>query len=259
MSGSVSSEYQEALAILRLSDPKTRNAMSISMVETFRTLLTEAVPRSRAILITGAGQTFCSGANLGGDLDPSSASYDAGAILESHFNPLMRTLRDCPLPIVSAVGGVAAGIGCALALSGDIIVAGESASFLQAFQEVGLVPDGGSATLLTRSIGRARALEMMLLGEKLPAPRALEWGLISRVVPDALLLAETTSLGQRLARGPTAALSMIKRQAWLAYERDHDAMLALERELQREAGSTIDHREGVAAFLAKETAIFVGR
>lgn len=259
MIGSVSCEYQDSLAILCVSDPKTRNAMSLSMVETFRTLLAEAVPRSRAILIMGSDQTFCSGANLGGDLRPGSAGYDAGAILESHFNPLMRTLRDCPLPIVSAVSGIAAGIGCALALSGDVIVAGESASFIQAFQGVGLVPDGGSASLLTRSIGRARALEMMLLGDKLPASRAMEWGLINRVVPDALVLAEATSLGQRLARGPTVALSMIRRQVWLAHERDHDAMLSLERELQREAGDTIDHREGVAAFLAKRPPIFVGR
>lgn len=259
MSGSVSCEYRGDVAILRVCDASTRNAMTTRMVDMFLAHLDDAQTRARAILMTGEGSAFCSGASLGGDLDPNRAAYDAGAILESHFNPLMRALRDCSLPIVSAVNGVAAGVGCAIALSGDLIVVSESAFFLQAFQAIGLVPDGGTATLLVGSVGRVRALEMLLLGERLPAAKALEWGLISRVVPADTVFDVALALATRLAAGPTTALAMIRRQAWLAAELCHDEMLVRERDMQRDAGNTADHREGIDAFLSKRPAAFIGR
>ncbi|MGE0047074.1 MAG: enoyl-CoA hydratase-related protein, partial [Hyphomonadaceae bacterium] len=182
---------------------------------------------------------------------------DAGAALETIYNPLVTFIRDLPIPIVTAVNGAAAGVGCSLALLGDIIVAGESAYFLQAFRRIGLVPDGGSTYLLPRAIGRARAMEMMLLGEKVPAKTALEWGLINRCVPDGELQAAARELALQLANGPKS-LAMIRKIAWSSLDAHWKDQLALERDTQREAGQTADFMEGVAAFLQKRPAKFTG-
>jgi len=177
--------------------------------------------------------------------------------METTYHPLIMTMRDFPLPIVTAVNGAAAGIGCSIALLGDIIVAGESGYFLQAFRRIGLVPDGGSTYLLPRMIGRARAMEMSLLGEKVFAPKALEWGMITRCVADDELMDTATDIARELAAGPKS-LSMIRKLMWDSLDNDFSAQLHEERQGQKIAGKTADFIEGVTAFLQKRKAKFKG-
>jgi 2-(1,2-epoxy-1,2-dihydrophenyl)acetyl-CoA isomerase len=248
----------DRVAVIRLSDPPTLNAMSLAMVEELQLALQKASTSARAIVLTGEGRAFCSGANIGGDLDPSVPGYDAGAGLETHYNPLMRQMRDLPIPIVSAVNGPAAGIGASVALAADMILVAQSAYFLQAFRRIGLVPDGGSAFLLVHAAGRPRAMEMMLLGERIPAAQALEWGLINRVIADSSLDEAALALAVQLADGPTQALGSIRRLAWQAMQSGFTEMLAMERELQLQSGRSADHRAGIEAFLNKQPAKFSG-
>ncbi len=256
-------EFERAgdIAIVRLNDPATLNALTTDVTDALHEAARRAEREARAMLICGAGRGFCSGWNLGttGPSDAGSGPFDGGMALQAHVNPLMRTLRDLNIPWVSAVHGAAAGVGASIALCADLIVAGESAYFLQAFRRIGLVPDGGATWLLAKAAGRARAMELMLLGEKLPAPRALEWGLINRVVPDAEVLPAATALAAELAAGPTVALAMIRKAAWAATASDLEAALVNERHLQTKAGQSEDFREGVLAFFEKRPAKFVGR
>ncbi|MFZ4069621.1 MAG: enoyl-CoA hydratase/isomerase [Caulobacterales bacterium] len=253
----------DGVATITMSDPATLNAAGIDMVVELRAAFEQAAGEARAVVFTGEGRGFCSGANLsaGGSAGLSGSagrdSFDAGAALDSHYNPFVTFLRDLPIPFVTAVNGAAAGVGCSFALMGDLIVAGESAYFLQAFRRIGLVPDGGSTYLLPRAIGRARAMEMMLLGDKVPAAKALEWGMINRCVPDGDLLATATRLAQELADGPKA-LAMIRRMSWESLDADWQAQLNRERITQRDAGRTADFAEGVMAFLQKRKASFKG-
>ena len=210
---------------------------------------------ARCLLLTGEGRGFSSGADLAG----SGLPADVGAALEAHFNPLMEALAALPIPVVTAVNGVAAGAGCSLALAGDLILAGKSAYFLQAFINIGLVPDAGANWLLPRFVGRARAMEMMMLGERVPAATALEWGLVNRVVEDAVLMEEARDLAQRLAAMPTRALGLIRRLARETEAASFSEALKAERIAQREAGETEDFRAGVVAFLGKTTPVFNGR
>jgi 2-(1,2-epoxy-1,2-dihydrophenyl)acetyl-CoA isomerase len=243
---------------LRLDNPAAMNAIDGDMAEALGAALHEAQGSARAIVLAGGSRAFCAGANLAAGEMRGTAAFDAGARLESSFNPLMRAIKDCPVPIVSAVRGAAAGIGASIALACDMIVAGETAYFLQAFRRIGLVPDGGSALLLAHAVGRVRAMELMLLGERLPAPRALDWGLINRVVPDDAVEATAAELARSLAGGPTRALGLIRKAAWAALSSGWEAQLGLERALQREAGTSADFAEGVAAFLEKREARFSG-
>ena len=202
----------DRVATITLADPATMNAAGVDTVIE----LADAFGRvasgedgARAVILTGEGRGFCSGANLSGGgatarSPEADGRPDAGSALESHYNPFVTLMRNFPMPIVTAVNGAAAGVGCSLALMGDLIVAAESAYFLQAFRRIGLVPDGGSTYLLPRLIGRARAMEMTMLGERIGAAKALEWGLVNRVVPDADLIAEATKLAQEMANGPKA-------------------------------------------------------
>lgn len=250
-------EWKETLAILRLDDPTTLNAVTIASIEAMDRALDDVNAHARAMILTGAGRAFCSGANIGAGMDTGAAGYDAGAVLDTHINPLMSKLRGLAVPWIAAVRGPAAGVGASLALAADMIVASDSAYFLQAFSRIGLVPDGGSSHLLVRTIGRVRASELMLLGERLPAAKALDWGLINRVVPDDQLDQAAVELAGRLADG-AASLRLIRRLAWTALEDDWDTTLAAEREFQGLAGKTADHREGVDAFMAKRQAAFTG-
>ena len=251
----------DKVAVIALSDPATMNAAGVDTA----TELADAFGRAgagedgvRAVVLTGEGRGFCSGANLGGGrVSGSGGETDAGSSLEKVYNPLIALLRDFPMPIVTAVNGAAAGVGCSLALMGDMIIAAESAYFLQAFRRIGLVPDGGSTYLLPRAIGRARAMEMTLLGEKISAAKALEWGMINRVVPDDQLLASATALAADLANGPKA-LGMIRKLMWQSLDTDFTTQLDNERKGQSVAGRTRDFAEGVKAFLEKRPAVFTG-
>jgi 2-(1,2-epoxy-1,2-dihydrophenyl)acetyl-CoA isomerase len=259
-------DMQGSVAVVMLSDPATMNAAGTDLVEELRDTMQKLADggEARAVIITGEGRGFCSGANLSGGMGAREGGGgggerpDAGSSLETIYNPFMIALRDYPLPIVTAVNGAAAGVGCSLALMGDLIVASESAYFLQAFRRIGLVPDGGSTYLLPRMIGRARAMELTLLGERLPAAKALEWGLINRCVPDAELMSTALALATELANGP-ASLSMIRMLMWESLDRDFPEQLSNEARTQTKAGRTADFAEGVLAFLQKRPASFQRR
>jgi 2-(1,2-epoxy-1,2-dihydrophenyl)acetyl-CoA isomerase len=237
--------------------PDTLNALTSRMLDETRDAVTR-LPKegARCLLLTGAGRGFSSGADLasGGGLPE-----DAGLALEQHFNPLVEALIGAPVPVVAAVNGPAAGAGCSIALSADIVIAARSAYFLQAFVNVGLVPDAGATWLLPRLAGRARAMEMMMLGERIPAEKAAEWGMISRVVEDEALAPEAMLLATTLARGPTRALGLIRNMARHSEQLSMTEALAAERVAQREAGRTEDFRQAVFAFLQKRQPTFEGR
>jgi 2-(1,2-epoxy-1,2-dihydrophenyl)acetyl-CoA isomerase len=246
-----------AVATITIARPDRLNALSGQTVDELRAAV-EGSGRSgaRCLLLTGEGRGFSSGADLtaGGGLPD-----DVGASLEKHFNPLLEALFALPIPVVAAVNGPCAGAGCSLALAADIVLAGRSAYFLQAFVNIGLIPDAGATWLLPRLAGRARAMEMMMLGERVPADKALEWGLISRVVEDEALESEAVALATRLAQGPTVALGLIRK---LAREAGHVTLsdaLAAERLAQRDAGRSEDFKAGVAAFLQKRQPRFDGK
>jgi 2-(1,2-epoxy-1,2-dihydrophenyl)acetyl-CoA isomerase len=246
------------VATLRLNDPARLNALSSEMVEEMRAVVAGVARLARVMVLAGSDKAFCSGANLAGSLglETVGTEFDAGSVLEQAINPLMLALRDLEIPWIAAVKGAAAGVGASLALAADLIVAGESAYFLQAFRRIGLVPDGGSTWLLTRAVGRPRAMEMMLLGEKVPARQALDWGMINRVTPDDKVEETAFALARTLAAGPRRALGLIRRAAWIATDADFGTALKTEREFQHEAGRDPDFREGVQAFLEKRPARF---
>lgn len=254
-------ERHGTVGIVRLNDPGSLNALSIAMVEALGAAVEELAGTARVIVLAATGRGFCAGAGLDGVKlgEGEQEAPDLGAFLEDHLNPLMRRLRDLPVPWITSVRGPAAGGGCALALAADLVLASDTAYFLQSFSRIGLIPDGGSAYLLSRAAGRVRAMEMMLLGERIPAARALEWGLINRVVPDAELDAATLALAEGLARGPTLALGLTRKALWRALDSDWDGALDLERHVQSEAGRSRDAREGIRAFLEKRKPDFSGR
>lgn len=262
MGGTVRLETADRIAVVTLDDPATLNACGLETAEALHGIV-RAIEAGEhdvgAVILTGAGRGFSSGANLSSS--PAMTGQepaDLGQGLEAAYNPLMTALRDLRVPLVTAVNGAAAGIGCSLALMGDIIVAGESAYFLQAFRRIGLVPDGGATWMLPRMIGRARAMEMTLLGEKVSAATALDWGLINKVVPDADLMAAATDYARKLANGP-ASLGLTRRLVWAAESAGWEDQLRAEREAQREAGRTADFVEGVQAFFQKRSASFTGK
>jgi 2-(1,2-epoxy-1,2-dihydrophenyl)acetyl-CoA isomerase len=214
----------------------------------------------RAVVITGTGRAFSSGADLKAGFDATPEGHpDVGTALRERYHPIIAGLRRMPKPVVAAVNGPAVGIGCSLALCCDLIVARESAYFLLAFVNIGLVPDGGSSLLLPERVGLARATEMAMLGERIPAPRAFEWGLINRMTADDEFEAAVDELAARLTAGPTAAYAGAKEQLnqWLFGRMD--AQLELEASVQQRAAASADFREGMLAFLQKRPAAFEGR
>lgn len=254
-SGKLLIEREGDVCVIRFNDPATRNALGMDMAAELRDALLAAEADCGAVLLAGGDKAFCSGANLSGPR-MGSGEIDAGLVLQDTVNPLMMTIRDLAIPFITSVRGAAAGVGASLALVGDLIVASEDAYFLQAFCRIGLVPDGGSPWLLTRTAGRARAMEMMLLGERLPAAKALEWGMINRVVPTDEADATALAIAQQLASGPRLALGLIRKAGWYAADNGFGDELALERNLQRQVGKSPDFAEGVAAFLQKRPARF---
>jgi 2-(1,2-epoxy-1,2-dihydrophenyl)acetyl-CoA isomerase len=249
--GSIINEAVGDVAVIRLNDEKSLNAMSPGMVDEMLDALADAARSKRAVVLTAVGRTFCSGANLGALNYTFDDTYDAGVLLESHFNPLMIALRDLPIPMVTAVNGHAVGVGSTVALAGDFIIASKKAYFLQAFRHVGVAPDAGTAYLLTRAVGRVRAMEMMLLGEKIYAEQAFDWGLINRVVAPE----EVESAALDIARN----LGAIRRSCWHALDADFAGQLERDRVVQRELGKAADHQEAIKAFFEKRQAVFTGR
>ncbi|MET0375253.1 MAG: enoyl-CoA hydratase-related protein [Rhizorhabdus sp.] len=250
------------IAHLVLARPATLNSLSRDLLGEFINVLDRVRDDdvARALLITAEGRGFSSGADLSSGGSPAgSAEFDAGQVLEEYYNPLIERMFALPIPIVAGVQGAVAGAGCMIALSADIVVATRSAYFLQAFINAGLVPDAGSMWLLPRLIGRARAQAMMMLGERLPAEKALEWGMVYEVVEDEALVERVTAIADKLAKGPTRAHALIRHGVRTALESNLSDALAMEREAQRQAGASPDFLEGIAAFREKRRPIFTGR
>ena len=251
------------VAEITLNRPDRLNAWNAQFGDELReALLTDAAdPSVRAVLITGAGRGFSSGADLKEMLEQGSEGGhipDVGDMLRNRYHPIIKGIRELPKPVVAAVNGPAVGIGASLALACDLIWAAESAIFGLAFVNIGLVPDGGSTILVPVAAGKARALEMALLGEPIPAERALEWGLINRVVPDGELLHEARGLAQGLAKGPTRSYANSKRALNNSFLKNMDEQLDLEADIQGEMVKTADFIEGVSAFVEKREARFKG-
>ena len=262
----VKTAVADGIATITLNDPGTLNAAGLELMDGLRSAFQAFVNDDavRAIVITGEGRGFCSGANLsgrsesgGGSRVTESAKGPNQSLLQV-FNPFVTQMRRSPKPLVAAVNGVAAGVGVSLALACDLIVAAESAYFLLAFRRIGLVPDGGATWMLPRLVGKARAMELMLLGEKLPAASAEQWGLINRCVPDAEVLPKAMELARALASGPMS-LGLTRNLVWDALDEPWHAQLEAEAYAQGDAARSEDAREGIMAFAQKRPAEFKGR
>jgi 2-(1,2-epoxy-1,2-dihydrophenyl)acetyl-CoA isomerase len=246
--------------VITLNRPDRLNAFNPAMLESFAAALeaAEADAGCRALLLTGAGRAFCSGQDLSERLARPGESIVLGQTQEQYYNPLVRRLRTLPFPVVAAVNGVAAGAGANIALACDIVLAARSASFVQAFARIGLVPDSGGTWFLPRLVGPARARGLALLAEPLPAERAEAWGMIWKACDDDRLTEDAHGLCERLARGPTAGFALIKRALEATWSNDLSTQLDLERDLQREASQHPDYAEGVRAFMEKRPPQFTG-
>ena len=261
MSQPILVSVEAGVQTITLNRPERLNAFNPEMHGLLRAALERAGDDDaiRAVLLTGAGRGFCAGQDLSERDVGSGAAIDLSVTIGTYYNPLVRRMRELPKPIVCAVNGVAAGAGANVALACDIVLAARSASFIQAFAKIGLVPDSGGTWFLPRLAGRARAMGLALLGDKLPAEDAASWGLVWKAVDDDKLMAEAGALARGLAAGPTLAYALVKRALDASETSTLDAQLDLERDLQRKAGLSADYREGVAAFLQKRKAQFKGK
>ncbi len=250
------------VARVTLNRPDRLNSFTAQMHEELRDALAKvkADASARVMLLTGAGRGFCAGQDLSDrTVAPGDAPVDLGTSIEHNYRPLILTLRSLPVPVVCAVNGVAAGAGANIALCCDLVIAAQSASFIQAFCKIGLIPDSGGTYFLPRLVGTARAMGLALLGDKLSAQQAAEWGLIWRCVEDAELKPTVDALLAQLAQAPTRALVAARRALHASDHATIQAQLDLERDLQRELGFGADYREGVDAFLAKRAPRFMGK
>ena len=254
-------DLREGYRVITLNRPQRLNAFNEAMHVALAAALEEAQADGscRAVLLTGAGRGFCAGQDLADRALAQGGVIDTGGALERYYNPLVLRLRRLPKPIVCAVNGVAAGAGANVALACDIVLAARSASFVQAFARIGLVPDSGGTWFLPRLVGAARARALALLADPVAAEQAERWGLIWKVLDDAALMGEAERLCENFARGPTVGLALIKRALDAAETNDLATQLDLERDLQREAGQTPDFAEGVRAFLEKRAPAFTGK
>ena len=246
-------DRRDGYFVVTLNRPDRLNAFTAEQHAALRGALEtcETDDACRAVILTGAGRGFCAGQDLSERRMSGDERPDLGATLETLYNPLVRKLRALPKPVICAVNGVAAGAGANIALACDIVIAAKSASFIQAFSKIGLIPDSGGTWWLPRLIGEARAKALALTAQPLPAERAAEWGLIWKAVEDGELMAEAEALARSFAEGPTNAYALTKQAIHAASTNSLDAQLDLERQLQREAGFSDEYREGVSAFLEK--------
>ena len=251
--------YKNQVGVITLNAPEVLNALSNDMLEELHAAVIEVIASdARCLLLTGEGRAFCAGANLqaiggsGSELPPS------GHVLETHYHPLMNKLRNMQIPMVSAVNGPAVGVGMSFAVMADYAVASESAYFLQAFANIGLVPDGGATWILPRLVGWRRAVELSMLAEKLPAETALDWGLINKVVPADDLMQAASAVAEKLAKGPSS-LGLIRKLYGDSWNNSYAEQFQLEVNCQMQAQESEDNREGVRAFLEKRPAEFKGR
>ncbi len=254
-------EVADQIATITLNRPDRMNACSLGMAGEINEALAADIRDARALIITGAGRGFCSGADLSARSTGRSVTGGEGSYiaLTQHYNPMMMTLARLNIPIITAINGAAAGVGCSIGLAGDFVIAGKSGYFLQAFVNIGLVPDGGASWMLPRLVGKARATQMMMLGERISGDQAADWGMIYKCVEDAELLSEARALATRLANGPTIAYSVMRKNILTAMENSYAEALLAEAEGQRIAGGSADAMEGGMAFMQKRKAAFEGK
>jgi 2-(1,2-epoxy-1,2-dihydrophenyl)acetyl-CoA isomerase len=249
------------IARLTLNRPDRLNSFNTQMHTEVRHAL-EQLPGSgaRVLVLTGAGRGFCAGQDLGDRaVAPGSAAVDLGESIDKYYKPLVLALHALPMPVIAAVNGVAAGAGANIALACDLVIAVRSASFVQAFSKIGLLPDSGGTWILPRLVGNARALGLTLLGNKLPAEQAAAWGMIWQCVEDADLGSTVDALARQLAEAPTRGLAWTKAAIRDSWQHSLTEQLDVERDAQRELGRSADYAEGVAAFIGKRTPRFTGR
>ena len=255
-------EEKNAVGYLTLNRPKQLNSFNEAMHKEVASVLKAWSKDSsiRAVVLSAAGRGFCAGQDLGDRVvDPNADAPDLGLSIETYYNPLITLITTMPKPVICAVNGVAAGAGANIALACDLVLAAKSASFIQAFCRLGLVPDSGGTWFLPRVVGRARAMGLAMLGDKLSAEQALAWGMIWQVVEDDALRSEAITLAEHLASQPTYGLSLIKKAINVSADNSLEDQLLLERDLQRLAGRSADYKEGVQAFMQKRTPTYQGR
>ncbi|MEK7402333.1 MAG: 2-(1,2-epoxy-1,2-dihydrophenyl)acetyl-CoA isomerase PaaG [Gemmatimonadota bacterium] len=255
------SAVEQGVATITLNRPDVLNSFNRRMAEELLEALAVAGRDAdiRAVMLSGAGRGFCAGQDLSEATAGVRNSMDLGEIVKTRYVPIVRAIREMEKPVVCAVNGVAAGAGANLALTCDLVVAAEDASFIQSFSKLGLVPDTGGTFFLPRLVGSARATALMMLGDKLSATKALEWGMIYQVVPPTVLVESAMSIARHLATMPTRGLALIKRALNASMGNDLNAQLDVEAEAQGQAGRTEDFAEGVKAFLEKRKPVYTGR
>lgn len=259
---SILASKHDGVLTITLNRPEKLNAFNPAMHQLLQEALQQAAEDAgvRVVLLTGAGRGFCAGQDLSErDVSAGAAPIDLSVSIDTYYNPLVRRLRSLPKPIVCAVNGVAAGAGANIALACDLVLAARSASFVQAFSRIGLVPDSGGSYFLPRLVGSARAMGLAMLAEKLTAEDAERWGLIWKVFDDGELLSQSMDIARQLASGPTKGYGLIKNALLASPGNSLDAQLDLERDLQHKAGQSEDYREGVSAFMQKRKPVFKGR